>query len=141
MHKKIYFWAALLGLLAVAIGAFGAHTLKTRLNAEDLQVIQTGVQYHFYHVFALFLTGLFYKSYRHSLLAYAAYCFGTGIFFFSFSLYIMKLTVLTTEGEEKWLGYFTPFGGLLFILGWLFLAIYFVKEREKNIKKRSITND
>jgi uncharacterized membrane protein YgdD (TMEM256/DUF423 family) len=131
MHKKIYFWAALLGLLAVAIGAFGAHTLKTRLNAEDLQVIQTGVQYHFYHVFALFLTGL----------AYAAYCFGTGIFFFSFSLYIMKLTVLTTEGEEKWLGYFTPFGGLLFILGWLFLAIYFVKEREKNIKKRSITND
>jgi uncharacterized membrane protein YgdD (TMEM256/DUF423 family) len=135
MHKKIYFWSAILGALAVIIGAFGSHFLKTRLTQKDLEIFQTGVQYHFYHVGALFISGILYKSYHHSFFSYAAYCFGIGILFFSFSLYIMKLTTLTTEGEEKWLSYFTPFGGFFFLTGWIFIAVYFSKERDKVIHK------
>jgi uncharacterized membrane protein YgdD (TMEM256/DUF423 family) len=136
MHKKIYFYAAILGVFAVAIGAFGAHALKTRLQPKDLEAFHTGVQYQFYHVLALFICGLFYKTYRHVLIRIAAYCFAFGIFFFSFSLYILTLTKLSTGGEEKWIGAFTPFGGLLFIAGWLLLAVYFVKEREKGNGKK-----
>jgi uncharacterized membrane protein YgdD (TMEM256/DUF423 family) len=136
MHKKIYFYAAILGALAVAIGAFGAHALKTRLQPKDIEVFQTGVQYQFYHVLALFICGLFYKTYRHFLVRIAAYCFAVGILFFSFSLYILTLTKLTTDGEQKWIGAFTPFGGILFIAGWVLLAVYFIKEREKGSGKK-----
>jgi uncharacterized membrane protein YgdD (TMEM256/DUF423 family) len=140
MHRKIYFAAAIFGVLAVAIGAFGSHLLKSRLSDANFAVFQTGVQYHFYHVFALLITGLFYRNYKHNFFNYAATCFGVGILFFSFSLYIMKLTTLTSDGEEKWLGYLTPLGGVLFIIGWVFIAIYFIKEREKPSKKSSSSN-
>jgi uncharacterized membrane protein YgdD (TMEM256/DUF423 family) len=139
MHKKIYFWAALFGATAEAIGAFGSHALKTKLKPEDLAVFQTGVQYHFYHVFALFLCGLLYKLYRHFLLTTASFCFGFGILFFSFSLYFLKLSTLTTTGEEKWLAYFTPFGGFLFIAGWICIAIYFAKNRNRRFNKSKDT--
>jgi uncharacterized membrane protein YgdD (TMEM256/DUF423 family) len=134
MHKKIYFWAAIFGFLAVLIGAFGSHFLKQRIDQKEMLVFQTGVEYHFFHVFALIFTGVYYKSYRHAYFYYAAICFGIGIILFSFSIYIMKLSILTTEGEEKWLSYFTPFGGFLFLAGWGFIAIYFSKEREKQIR-------
>jgi uncharacterized membrane protein YgdD (TMEM256/DUF423 family) len=129
MHKKIYLWASILGAAAVGIGAFGSHLLKSKLKPEDLQVFQTGVQYHFYHVIALFITGFLYKTYKSSFFTTAAILFGFGIMLFSFSLYFLKLSLLSTAGEEKWLSYFTPFGGFLFIAGWLCIVIYFSKRR------------
>jgi uncharacterized membrane protein YgdD (TMEM256/DUF423 family) len=140
MHRKIFFWTSILGLIAVAIGAFGAHTLKDRLVPQEMESIKTGVQYHFYHVLALLATGLLYRSYRHPLISWAAIFFGVGILFFSFSLYFSAISTLSSAGvagKEKWLNYFTPFGGVLFILGWGLLAIYFVKKRDKNFKKPS----
>ncbi len=129
MHKKILFWAAILGATAVAIGAFGTHNLKTRLEPKYLEIFQTGVQYHFYHVLALLITGLLYRSYRHIHITAAAYFFVLGIIFFSFSLYIYVLTSLIKKGPVKIFASLTPVGGLFFILGWVMLAVYFSKDR------------
>ncbi len=141
MHKKIYLTAAIFAVLAVGLGAFGAHSLKSQLSPKDLDVFQTGVQYHFYHVFALIIAGLFYKSYKHHYFSYAATCFGLGIIFFSFSLYLLVTLPLTAIGDEKWLAYLTPLGGLLFIIGWLFVAAYFAKDREKIYRKTTKQNE
>ena len=131
MHKKIFMAASLFGAAAVGIGAFGSHALKGHLPVQDIAVFNTGVQYHFYHVLALFFTGVLYRSYGHKLLGTAAYCFGLGIVFFSFSLYAVKLSGLLSGGEVMWLNYLTPLGGVFFILGWVLIATYFFKDRVK----------
>jgi uncharacterized membrane protein YgdD (TMEM256/DUF423 family) len=145
MYKKFYFWAAMLGMLAVALGAFGSHLLKTKLTATYMVTYQTGVQYQFYHVFALIIAAQFMRKYNHSLLSTAAYCFLIGMCIFSFSLYGIALNslILTDLDKsptevEKFLGYFTPFGGSLLIAGWLCLAIYFAKNR---IVRKPKSND
>lgn len=130
MHRTIFLWAAVSGILAVAIGAFSAHALKKYLGPEDMAVFKTGVEYHFYHTMALFIAGILYKHYHNSLFSIAALCFGTGILFFSGSLYALKLTKLSSTGEERWLGSLTPFGGIMFIAGWVLIAIYFLKSRK-----------
>ena len=130
MHRSIFLWAAVSGILAVAIGAFGAHGLKPHLAPEDMAVFKTGVEYHFFHTIALFIAGILYKQYHHSLLSFSALAFATGILFFSFSLYIMKLTKISSTGEERWLGALTPFGGIAFIIGWALIAVYFLKSRK-----------
>ncbi len=128
LSKKILRTAALLGALAVALGAFGAHGLKQKLPAESLAVFETGVRYHFYHVFALLFTGLFYLHHPAKQVAYAAICFELGILLFSGSLYLM--TALKAGGSVgvSGIGLVTPIGGLFFIAGWLLLA-YAVHKR------------
>src|SRR5690554_2282737 len=111
--------AAVLGAMAVAIGAFGAHGLQPILIAYDrVQTFETGVQYHFYHTFAILCTGIIIALWRdHTLLRYSAFSFMGGIVIFSGSLYILSLTNVT------WLGAITPLGGLAFILGWVLLFV------------------
>ena len=118
MAKMILIIAAVNGLLAVAIGAFGAHGLKARLSEDLLVVYQTGVQYHFYHIFALALVGLLLLRWPETnLLNISAYCFMIGILLFSGSLYVLAITGI------RWLGAITPLGGLAFIVGWLLMAV------------------
>lgn len=106
--------AAILGFLAVALGAFGAHALKDKLTPQLLDVFKTGVQYHFYHVFALIAVGLLLKWYPASgFLTYSGYFFFAGIFLFSGSLYAYTLSNI------KVFAMITPIGGLCFIIGWL----------------------
>lgn len=109
--------AALAGLLAVALGAFGAHGLKTRLTPDMLAVFQTAVQYHFYHVLALLLVAVLMFG-RPDLagLGLSALLFGAGLVLFSGSLYVLAVTGI------RWLGAITPLGGLAFMGGWLALA-------------------
>ncbi|MBD2857833.1 DUF423 domain-containing protein [Spongiibacter sp. KMU-158] len=109
--------AAIFGFLAVALGAFGAHGLKSQLTPAMLEVYQTGVQYHFFHALALLLLGvLLRQGMNHSGLTAAAWLFSIGIVIFSGSLYALAIT------EIKILGAITPIGGLLFLAGWLCLA-------------------
>lgn len=104
---------SLLALAAVAIGAFGAHGLKSRLPPEMLAVYQTGVQYHFYHSLALVLVGLaFFHMPDSAALRASGWLMAAGIALFSGSLYALALT------GEKWLGAVAPLGGTAFILGW-----------------------
>lgn len=105
-------------LLAVALGAFGAHGLKARIAPELLAVYKTGVEYHFYHALGLILVGLAAFHLRGSAyLRGAGWAMLAGIVLFSGSLYLLALTGL------RWLGAITPFGGAAFIAAWgLFAA-------------------
>lgn len=125
------FIAALMGFLAVGLGAFGAHGLKNILSEQHLQVYQTAVQYQFYHTFALLAVAVILLSTisissatavnegKHSRwLRIAGWCFIVGIVVFSGSLYVLVITGMS------WLGMITPLGGACFLLGWLSLAVY-----------------
>jgi len=112
---------ALLGALAVVLGAFGAHALKERLDPEQLGWWHTAVQYHLGHALALVLLGLFVQRRKSGGLA-AAF-FAAGIALFSGSLYAMAL------GAPRWFGAITPFGGLAFILGWVMFAVAAFRSR------------
>jgi uncharacterized membrane protein YgdD (TMEM256/DUF423 family) len=119
MDKKFLTIAAWLGATAVALGAFGAHTLKEYLSPQSLTTFETGVRYQFYHVFALALAGILYKSYPNKKIKLAGNLFISGIIFFSGSLYF--LSILGVD-NFKWIGAITPIGGVFFIAGWVFLA-------------------
>jgi uncharacterized membrane protein YgdD (TMEM256/DUF423 family) len=110
---------AILGCLAVGVGAFGAHALKARLESTGLSATyQTGVQYHFYHALALLAVGLLAQSGRSgTAIQVAGWSFLVGIVLFSGSLYVLALTGITK------LGAITPFGGLAMIVGWIALAV------------------
>jgi uncharacterized membrane protein YgdD (TMEM256/DUF423 family) len=122
MNKQIIITASVFGMLAVITGAFGAHGLKGRLSAADLEVWHTAVQYNFYHVFALLFLSTFAK-FKNSQITLAYYFFTFGILFFSGSLYLLSCRSLLGWDWLIALGPITPLGGLLFILGWLMLAI------------------
>ena len=110
--------AAASGLLAVALGAFGAHGLKSVVSADLLGVYQTGVQYQFYHTLALAFTGLLWLQFpKAGLLGWAGALFTLGMVLFSGSLY--ALVLLGTRG----IGLITPLGGLAFMVGWLLLLL------------------
>ncbi|QSE99085.1 DUF423 domain-containing protein [Fulvivirga lutea] len=126
MHKSIKA-AAILGVLAVSIGAFGAHGLNTFLTETGrLDTFETAVKYHFYHTLALLLIGLLQQMWKSKFLDYAANLFLAGIFIFSGSLYALCLSQLTI------LGAITPIGGLMLIGGWLMLFIAATKKPDQN---------
>jgi uncharacterized membrane protein YgdD (TMEM256/DUF423 family) len=116
--------AAALGFLGVALGAFGAHALKTRLAPEMLAAWHTGVLYHLIHALALLALALYARAAvsQTSIAAPAsillpAAAFVLGIALFSGSLYAMALTGIRP------LGAVTPFGGLAFLFAWGWIAV------------------
>lgn len=126
MHKFFLKSGALVGALTVIFGAFAAHAIKSRVNAETLAIFETGVRYQMYHVFALILVGIIYKEFPLKSMIWAGDLFLAGIILFSGSLYI--LTYFKAIGNENmnWLGAITPFGGTCFIVGWcLILKSFF----------------
>jgi uncharacterized membrane protein YgdD (TMEM256/DUF423 family) len=110
--------AALSGLLAVALGAFGAHGLKQRLPVDMMAVYQTGVQYHFWHTLALLGVGiLLLQGVQGKLVVASGWLFIAGILLFSGSLYVLAITGVRS------LGMITPVGGVFWIAAWLCLAL------------------
>jgi uncharacterized membrane protein YgdD (TMEM256/DUF423 family) len=122
MNRKIIITAAILGALAVIAGAFGAHGLRPKLSATNLDVWHTAVQYQFYHVFALLFLSSIGRT-RSRLVNLAYYLFTFGILLFSGSLYLLSCSELLGLTRSPWLGVLTPLGGLLFIAGWVALAL------------------
>ena len=117
MNRTIFITGFLMGVLAVALGAFGAHGLEKLVAADAIQTFETGVKYQMYHALFLLLlgsTGLL--SERNKKLPY--YLILTGVVLFSFSIYLLATNSLT-QFDFKTIGMVTPFGGLLLILGWL----------------------
>jgi uncharacterized membrane protein YgdD (TMEM256/DUF423 family) len=109
--------AALCMFAGVAAGAFGAHGLKGRIDAEMLGVWQTGVQYHLVHALGLFAVAWLRTRHPQArLLPAAGWLMFAGIVLFSGSLYVLALTGL------RWLGAITPLGGLAFLLAWAMTA-------------------
>ena len=105
------------------IGAFGAHGLKSLIAAERISIFETGVDYHFYHTFALLIVGILYRQYPTKWLKWSWYSFAIGILLFSGSLYL--LATRSVLGIESWwfLGPLTPIGGVFFIVGWILLMV------------------
>ncbi|GAB3376388.1 DUF423 domain-containing protein [Spongiibacter taiwanensis] len=118
MASVSLFVTAIFGFLAVALGAFGAHGLKDRLSADMLAVYHTAVQYHFVHTLALLgVSILLHQGAQHGALKASVWLFAVGILIFSGSLYALAITNI------RILGAITPIGGVLFLLGWLSLAV------------------
>jgi uncharacterized membrane protein YgdD (TMEM256/DUF423 family) len=119
MHKRFLLSSALAAFLAVALGAFAAHSLRSRLNEHMMDVFQTGVRYHFFHALGLALIAVLAKQYPDSKkLCWSGWLMLAGILVFSGSLYLLSLSGLT------WLGMITPLGGLAFMVAWLLLAVF-----------------
>lgn len=114
--------AAVLGAISVATGAFAAHTLKSIVTPEVLQIFETAVKYQFYHVIALLATGILYQQYPGKKLEWAGWLFIAGIVLFCGSLYLLCLLKHLHPADRSWVGAVTPLGGICFIIGWLLMA-------------------
>ena len=117
MGKTFLLLGALAGAFGVALGAFGAHALRSRVSPEMLAVFETGVRYQMYHALALLLVAAIEPRFSGYLVVTAGWSFAIGIVLFSGSLYALSLTGVTT------LGAITPIGGLAFLAGWACLAL------------------
>lgn len=127
MNKRIIITAAIFGILAVILGAFGAHVVKSMISASQLEIWHTGVLYHFLHTLALLFLSTF-ARFKNSLINISSYCFIFGIIFFSGSLYLIALKDVLAI-NTKFIGPITPFGGLLFIFGWIGLLLAAIKDK------------
>ncbi len=118
MQKSLIISGAILGAIAVILGAFGAHALKETLAASGrLDTYETAVKYQMYHSLALLLLGALLTHFDHKFLNYAGYAFIVGIVIFSGSLYALCATGITK------LGAITPIGGVFLIAGWVLLSV------------------
>jgi uncharacterized membrane protein YgdD (TMEM256/DUF423 family) len=122
MLKTFLMIGSLSAFLSVALGAFGAHALKSKLSPDMLNVYQTGVQYHMVHSLGLILIALLADKLGNSTLVnVSGWALFIGIVLFSGSLYALSLSGI------KVLGAITPLGGVSFLLGWVLLAIAAMK--------------
>nr|WP_298144228.1 DUF423 domain-containing protein [uncultured Pseudomonas sp.] len=117
MARLWLLFSAFAGFTGVALGAFAAHGLKSRLSADYLAVFQTGTHYQLIHALALLGVGLLALHVPGRLVNMAGGLFALGLLLFSGSLYALSLS-----GVSK-LGMITPFGGLAFLAGWLCLGL------------------
>ena len=123
MKSVFLFLGALCAFIGVALGAFGAHGLKTVLSPEMLAVYKTGVTYQMWHALGLCGISLVHRQAPgEAMLIWSGWLMLIGIVLFSGSLYLLAVLDL------KWLGMITPFGGVAFLIAWLLLAIFAVKK-------------
>src|SRR5665647_1208402 len=123
MHKGFLKTATLFGALSVALGAFAAHYLKQHFSEYAVSIFETGIRYQFYHVFALFASGILYKEFQNKFIKWSGTLFTAGIILFSGSLYVLAYFKGIVIPGYDWVGAITPLGGLCFIAGWLCLFI------------------
>ena len=121
--KLFLFFGSFNAFLAVLFGAFGAHALKTRLDETLINIYQTGNEYHFYHSLGLILLGIIALHLPTNIwLKLSGWTMLAGIIIFSGSLYLLSILNL------RWLGMVTPIGGVLFIIAWLSLCLFILKD-------------
>lgn len=130
MHKGFLKLASILAVITVISGAFAAHALRGRVGDHALVTFETGVRYQFYHVIALFITGIVYKDFAYNTVRWAGGFFITGIILFSGSLYILAVKQAMVSPGLTWVGPITPIGGFAFITGWALLAISFFRRNK-----------
>jgi|SRR5690606_4915153 len=128
MNKKILKAAALLGILSIILGAFGAHALKALIEPDAQQTFETGVRYQMYHaLFLLFVgtTSLISEKAKKSI----CYLVILGVILFSGSIYGLATNSLFTGFDFKSIGFITPIGGLCFIVSWGILFVSLIKTK------------
>lgn len=119
IFTQMIFVACIMLVLAVILGAFGAHALKPSLSGHGTEIWSTANRYHFYHGLGMIIVLMLGRMYHYPrILWLSAFAFLAGIVCFSGSLYL-----LAVYPDMRWLGPVTPLGGLFFIGGWLMAAI------------------
>lgn len=133
MTRRFLLLACLFGAFAVIMGAFGAHILKQVLTESDMKVYKTGVEYQFYHTFALLMAAILSRYASKKWTKIASWLFVVGIIFFSGSLYFLSLaTAFEMEALKPIFGPITPIGGILLIGGWLSLFFAALKYKDRS---------
>ena len=125
MNKIILVTASILGMLAIILGAFASHGLKSIISVELLQTFETGVRYQMYHAIVLLFIGMtpFFNEKTKQLLFYLIVI---GVLLFSVSIYGLATNELTSFNFKP-IGFVTPIGGLLLILSWAIMFLKFLK--------------
>lgn len=130
MDKRILSTGAILGMIAIILGAFGAHALKKVLSIEQLSTFETGVRYQMYHALFLLFFGLM-KDIPQKTKKVIYFLVLFGVILFSGSIYLLATNHLTSF-DFKIIGFVTPIGGLLLILGWGVLLMNIMNKKSQN---------
>jgi uncharacterized membrane protein YgdD (TMEM256/DUF423 family) len=129
MTRLFLAFASFSGAMAVLLGAFAAHGLKSQLTVAQLAVFETGVRYQMVHALALLCIGLLRLRDPAPLTGAAGTAMMVGTVLFSGSLYLLSTRELLGIAHWKWLGPITPLGGLAFVAGWVLLGIAVLRWR------------
>lgn len=129
MKSKIVTTATILGMIAIILGAFGAHALKKFLAVEQLATFETGVRYQMYHALFLLFIGL-YDELTDAVKKTIYYLVLSGVILFSGSIYLLATNDLTAF-DFKRIGFVTPIGGLLLIMAWGLLLVTLLNKNHK----------
>jgi uncharacterized membrane protein YgdD (TMEM256/DUF423 family) len=116
-----------LGLIAIVLGAFGAHALKDVLSSSQLSSFETGVRYQMYHTIVLLFVNIF-DGFTGAQRNKISFIFFLGILLFSGSIYLIQLTSITARS----IWFITPLGGLILMIGWFTMIVIFLKKSLKN---------
>jgi uncharacterized membrane protein YgdD (TMEM256/DUF423 family) len=116
MDRFFFLSGAIAAFIAVVLGAFGAHSLRTKLSPDMLNIFEVGVRYQMYHALGLIAVAWAMTRWPEANLNAAGWAFIVGIVVFSGSLYLLSAT------DIRWLGAITPIGGLAFLIGWAILV-------------------
>jgi uncharacterized membrane protein YgdD (TMEM256/DUF423 family) len=127
MDRKIISIGAVLGMVAIILGAFGAHALKKVLSLEQLSTFETGVKYQMYHALFLLFVGTN-QSIALKAKKIILNLVVVGILFFSGSIYLLATNHLTSF-DFRFFGFVTPIGGFLLIIAWLCLFVAIFKKK------------
>ena len=128
MNNQIILTASFFGVIAVILGAFGAHGLEGKISEYHIDTWKTANQYHFYHTLALLFLSTFSRAKSQSIRVSFIF-FTIGILLFSGSLYLLSVRELWGIEKVSILGPITQLGGLCFIVGWIGLFIAALKNR------------
>jgi uncharacterized membrane protein YgdD (TMEM256/DUF423 family) len=129
MDKKLISTGALFGMIAIILGAFGAHALKKILPAEQLVTFETGVRYQMYHAFFLIFISMI-AGLSHKAKKTIYFLVVSGVCLFSGSIYLLATNNITSF-DFRVIGFVTPIGGLLLIVAWAMLFYNFVKKKQQ----------
>jgi uncharacterized membrane protein YgdD (TMEM256/DUF423 family) len=130
MDKKILTTGTILGMIAIILGAFGAHALKKTLSIEQLVTFETGVRYQMYHALFLLFVGLL-KDLSQKTKKIIYNLILSGVILFSGSIYLLATNTLTSF-DFSIIGFVTPIGGLLLIVAWGVLLINILNKKAQN---------
>lgn len=127
MNRTIFSTACVFGLVAVVLGAFGAHGLKELVEARLVSSFETGVRYQMYHAFLLFVLGLL-PNIKEGVKRRVYYLVVFGVVLFSFSIYLLAINSLV-DFDFKVIAFITPIGGALLIGAWGLLGYHLFRNK------------